>query len=141
MCADRAKPVHADLAALIAGLDEDEAVAEAADPGPWMTGAERAHLIDSVVYGQSDWPDHIQQVCNVDYAQRKAENAAHIARQDPDRTLRRVAAIRELLARHEEDRHVPGQCSNCFDALGQHLAWPCPDVRILTAICSDQEPQ
>src|SRR6516162_9337625 len=82
-----------DLAAFLrARLDEDEAAANATTPGPWMAGAERAHLVDNVVYGQSEWPDHIQQVCNVNYAQHKAGNATHIARHDPARALREVAA-------------------------------------------------
>ena len=94
-----------DLAAFLrARLDEDEAAANATTPGPWMAGAERAHLVDNVVYGQSEWPDHIQQVCNVNYAQHKAGNATHIARHDPARALREVAAKRAILDGYEVTR-------------------------------------
>ena len=89
-----------DLAAFLAArLDEDEAIAKAALPGPWMTGKAASHLADEVVYGQSrDWPDHIVQVCNVEYGHNKDADAAHITRHDPARVLREVAFKRAILA-------------------------------------------
>jgi Family of unknown function (DUF6221) len=134
------------VARLKAGLDEDEAVAKAADPGPWMAGAERDHLIDSVVYGQSDWQGHIQQVCNVDYAQRKTGNAAHIARQDPARTLREVEADRKLIDLYERAKSYrdqvfaqpePRSISDKMRAVTQMLALE-QMLKIRAAIYSDE---
>ena len=90
------------VAFLNARLDEDEGAAKTATPGPWMTADGREWLADNVVFGQSvDWPGHIQQVCNVDYAQHKAGNAEHIARYDPARVLREVEAKRKIVTRYE----------------------------------------
>ena len=120
-----------------ARLDEDEAAAKAATPSPWLhmhLGSEGCQVIRRQTsregrpwrlrFTSSDW--------SVDHA-----NAEHVTRHDPARVLREVEAGRALLRRHEEDRHVPGQCSNCFDAFGQHLAWPCPTIRIIAAVYSD----
>lgn len=76
---------------LIARYDEEETLAKKATGGPWMTGAIADHLVNRVVYGQSEWPGHIVQACNVEYAD--PENAEHIARfADPVRVLAEVAA-------------------------------------------------
>ncbi len=98
------------VAFLNARLDEDEGAAKAATPGPWMTADGREWLADNVVFGQSvDWPGHIQQVCNVDYAQHKAGNAEHIARYDPARVLREVEAGRKLLNLYERAKSYRNQ--------------------------------
>lgn len=95
-----------DLAAFVsARLDEDEAAAKAATPGPWILAEGREWLDKHVVFGEGSWPGHIQQVCNVDYAEHKEGNLAHIALHDPDRVLREVEAGRRLLARYEELQH------------------------------------
>jgi hypothetical protein len=84
---------------------EDEQAARASDPGPWEVGPsfgakdsrvyvrEEGDLIDSVgtcvIAGQ---------VAN---KTRSCENAIHIARQDPARTLRRIEANLDVLERYE----------------------------------------
>lgn len=70
----------------------------------------------------------------------------HIARHDPARVLREVAAKRAIL-----DRHMPHQpafgglacnwCSEDVDDRPQIAkeSWPCPDVRSLAAVWSDHQ--
>lgn len=84
-----------------ARLDELEAAAKEATPGPWITGAGAAHLCDNVIYGQSGWLGNVQQVANVDYAQHKAGNAAHIALHDPQAVLADIASKRKILGFYE----------------------------------------
>jgi hypothetical protein len=87
---------------LEARLAEEEADARAANPGPWLRGTEREHLVDEVLYGQStDWHGYIVQVCNVEMAHNGEANADHIARQNPAVTLARCAALRGLVAFYE----------------------------------------
>lgn len=84
---------------LRAQLDDDERVALAASPGPWgdtETGA--PHWSDAGVYDVND-----QSVALYDAAYEegptsiRAEDATHIARHDPVRVLREVAAKRAIV--------------------------------------------
>jgi hypothetical protein len=44
------------------------------------------------------------------------------------------AALRAVLAYHDESRHEP-VCVNCYDEFGNYRLWPCPTVkRILKAL-------
>jgi hypothetical protein len=87
-------------------LAEDEAVARACKPGPWMEGSERPHLVNGVIYGQSTgWPGggHLEQVCmvNIDYAgEAGPANLAHMVRHDPARVLAEVETKRAILRLH-----------------------------------------
>lgn len=49
-----------------------------------------------------------------------------------DSAPKAFAALRAVLIRHEVSRHGDGMCCNCFDALGNHLRWPCPTVQAIT---------
>ena len=77
-----------DLTAFIAArLDEDEAGAKAATPGPWAVDSEGC----CVFTGDRD---EVAERC-------QDESARHIARNDPARVLRDVAAKRNLLALYD----------------------------------------
>lgn len=104
---------------LRARLDEDEAAAKKAKPGPWHADGDRggvygAHPTDEVV----------------DYT----ESAAHIARHDPARVLAEVEAKRQLLDLHQpaETEYVDGDiCYTCDDLRGVEPAYPCRTLRLL----------
>lgn len=89
-----------DIAAFIAQrLDEDEAVARAATPGPWAVDDESypesiLNPEDHVVVGGGKWGGEAPVF--------DAEDAKHIARHDPARALLRVKAGRNLLARYSK---------------------------------------
>ena len=99
------------IAFLNARLDEVEAAAKAADPGPWEVG-ERGGQDSMVWIREKDSPgiDNVgityrkpvftAQVSNI----RFRENARHIARHDPARVLRDVEADRKLIAAYEAAR-------------------------------------
>ncbi len=120
--------MSADLhARLVAALDEEQARAEKATPGPWSTT--RGNLVVSRV---ETWLPDVVQAYPHDYT---AANLAHIAVQDPARTLARVAADRRVLKRHEAADLGASQpmCVWCAPPLIPAYAWPCPDVRDLAA--------
>lgn len=77
-----AEVIEALVLFLRARIDEEERAAEAATPGRWQADGA------AVIVGH---PTNIV----VDYAQDTS--AEHIARQDPAKTLRRVAAVRRVL--------------------------------------------
>jgi Family of unknown function (DUF6221) len=103
-----------DLAAFLAArLDEDEAAAKAAAAsGPWYWAEPRTY------------PQRIA----------GAEEAAHIARHDPGRVLREVAAKRAILSVHRPESN--GGHAWCG---ADHEEWPCRTMRHLTAVYSDNE--
>lgn len=120
---------------LRARLDDDEQVARAALPGPWLPGTAKPHLVDWVVYGQSrSWAGHLGQVCDVEVAHDGAFNAEHIARHDPTRVLAEVAAKRAVLALHwiavDQTNAVDGlaTCNECVEYA------PCDTLRILASV-------
>jgi hypothetical protein len=83
---------------LTAQLDEDERIAKAATPGPWVDQGGYVTDVGPKVqvtdYGTQDGePEE-------DKPQGRADSA-HIARHDPARVLREIAADRELLAEYE----------------------------------------
>ena len=94
--------VEALLAFLGARLDETEALAKAATPGPWKSWIEgRDHRAgDSFIQTAGD-RDLTLNFTPGDYGGKIPEWEAdqdHIARHDPARVLREVAAMRELTA-------------------------------------------
>lgn len=101
---------------LRAQLDEDERVAQAAIPGPWVAdGDEVLHDGDQVVLS--------------------GHSTEHVARHDPVRVLAEMEAKRELIAVYEEaaeyydkiDRRAPaGEAHGLRTAL-KHLALPYAD--------------
>ncbi|MFF3094164.1 DUF6221 family protein [Streptomyces cyaneofuscatus] len=91
------------VAFLRARLDDDERVARAATEGPWRVDSEDfAEAIydarNQVVVGGGRWGGEASVFDTT-------EDAIHIARQDPARTLREVEAARAVLDLHEEAGH------------------------------------
>ncbi len=116
----------ADLhALLVAALDEEQARAEKATPGPWSTT--RENLVVSRV---ETWLPDVVQAYPHDYT---AANLAHIAVQDPARTLARVAADRRVLERHRVADHTDEdpRCDWCDMPGLADVSWPCPDIKDL----------
>lgn len=114
-----------------ARLREDEAAAQESyyEGQRWLTEEE----------GVYRWPDDEL----VHTADRKAD-ARHIARHDPARALREVAAKRARLERHhpEKDPAVIGLygflCAWCSSiSVSAYQRWPCPDVLDDLAVWSD----
>ncbi len=95
----------ADLhARLVAALDEEQARAEAATPGPWSASEEA--------------------VQDLPYSLRTCD-AEHIAAQDPARTLARVAADRADLEFFAADR---------LHAFVGRLLWECSRCRLVLSM-------
>lgn len=73
--------------------------------------------------------------------------AEHIARHDPSRVLREVAAKRRVLERHDPvevwnnggKRVAYVECSTCAEGVGERMAvdWPCPELTGMAAIWVD----
>ena len=128
------------IAFLNARLDEDEAAAKKShyEGQRWLTEEE----------GVYRWPtDEL-----VHSADRKAD-ARHIARFDPARVLREVAAKRAIVAAHQPMEALYGGwridktwqerglvCTTCgFDDSESGVAWPCLTIRSLAAVYSDHD--
>lgn len=114
-----------------ARLDDEEADALAATPGPW-----HAEVIDGTgnIYG----PDGNGVAYDREDGCARADDADHIARQNPAATLARVAALRAILDSHEM-RTTPNSgisyCSDCCD--GVIFPGPCATIRHVAAIWRD----
>ena len=123
-----------------AQLDEIEAAAKAATPGPWVAeygGGEEVVL-------PSDALSTLEAVCVTKLFHRQAD-AKHIAGLSPDVALALVAEVRELRAKVERVRelHRPlseyrlaglNFCSHCLeDQFGQPESayWPCDTIDAL----------
>lgn len=106
-----------------ARLDEEEAAAKAAAAAGRMRWAALGGIV--VDADDHDWAVTTDTL---------GEIAAHIARYDPARALRDVAAGRRILARHSpaEGIAVAGSCctwcSDDTDTVSLNAPWPCPDV-------------
>jgi hypothetical protein len=64
--------------------------------------------------------------------------AVHVARHDPARALRQVAAVRRIMARHHADDH--GMCAGCPTGTAGDPEYPideCPEQRDVAGIWSD----
>ena len=111
---------------LRAQLDEDERIARAATPGPWVDQGgyvtdvgPRVQVTD---YGTQDGePEE-------DGPQGRADSA-HIAEHDPARVLREIDAKRRLLAVHRPYVAEPDQA--CLGCAGGIEFERCPVVRLL----------
>jgi len=113
---------------LAARLDEDEAAARAASaPSPWKAAE---HEADSWIV-----TDATSEPLIYDEGTPDLLEAAHIARHDPARVLREVAAKRAILAEHQEAASG-GYCELCYYGYGGG-SWPCPTVRALASVYSD----
>jgi hypothetical protein len=131
-----------DLAAFLAArLDEDEAAAKALASRDWgnrpwavtecsdKAAGECPCIVYQGEYGPLDEPQTplIEYVADTE----APEYAAHIARHDPARALREVAAKRAILAEHPPVPMRGIEASSCRLC---RLPWPCPTVRALIAV-------
>ena len=106
---------------LRARLDEDKAAAEAATPGPWVANPYVDHDCDfEALIGTGSGVHDCGNVVGHGYeggGVEKMADATHIARHDPARVLREVAAKRSAI--REAFRHaavVDGEWGCCHDA-------------------------
>jgi hypothetical protein len=120
---------------LTARLDEDEAIAKAATesaPAPWVPGGED--------YGAPMVADATGDPLIYDEGTPTVQESAHIARHDPARVLRDVAAKRATLKRHRLYPVQPPICGTCCGGGGDEVSsvpWPCPDVCAVATVYSD----
>jgi hypothetical protein len=110
---------------LRARLDEDEALAREAPPGPWHIG----NAVDPTQ------PCHVHTFPG---ARMVADGlnwlaAEHIARQHPARILSEVAAKRRIIAEHALNGWV---CTTCDNGEVEQT-FPCPTLRILAVPYAD----
>ncbi len=137
---DRAAVIVALTATLNAGLAEDEAAAQAAAGPDWFLDTSEGYDERSIRYtGPSTlYPG---QLADYSIAGRVDEDdAAHIARHDPARTLREVRAKRDLIAAILAERHDYTPCVeyySCSQAVGDD---PDPNVSLARGSgCSDPD--
>lgn len=106
---------------LRARLDEDKEVAQSAhyEGQRWISEEEDV----------SRWPEDEL----VHFADRKRD-AAHIARHDPARVLREVAAKRRIIAVHEGHHECPSEDDNC----GWIVDSRCVTLRLLALPYADR---
>jgi len=140
-----------DLAAFLAArLDEDEAAAGVASRfphwhgEPWYDGQ---FLKDGRTQRADLWGAPGMQFTG--HGALDTVVVDHIARHDPARVLREVAAKRAILAEHVSTEDlgapIPAVCNRCttdaiqirFISPTECLPWPCPTVRALAAVYSD----
>jgi len=93
------------VARLTSALDEDERVAKAASPGPWQSHDVDPEYGKLHYYGDFGWyvrgPAGSPEFEDSDQGRADAD---HVARHDPARTLRMVAAHRIILDLYEQAR-------------------------------------
>jgi hypothetical protein len=113
-----------------ARLDETEAIAQGASPGPWHLNAEGDEVlaVDDVT---------VAEAFALSGRQQRA-TASHVALHDPDRALRDVAADRAILEHHRAVGYYPAT------DLGRSHYWcscgepqPCLTVRARVSVYSD----
>lgn len=123
---------------LRARLDEDQAVAQHANPGPWV--------VNDATYPESIYTE--DRLTDVVAGGRwggeanvfdTAEDAFHIARWDPARVLAEVQAKRAILELHICP--CPNDCGDCGQCSGAHMAdpvgFPCPTVKLIAVPYQD----
>ena len=125
-----------DLAAFTsARLSEDEAAAAAASDGPWDAWRGRPGLgLRQLEHGVALPGQEAGSLASI--ATASWMDAEHIARHDPARALREVAAKRAILARHAPMGGVLNLCEQCVGDRSSER-WPCEDVRAIAATWSD----
>lgn len=125
-----------DLAArVLAAIEETERIAQAATPGPWQR-----FLGHDIGVGQPVVPDSPVDGHTVaemprcaDHVDRRCEDAAHIAHNDPESVLRRCAADREIVVLHtpktaEIYTEHPGNGDYDFGCPSCHYEWDCEEI-------------
>lgn len=108
----------------------DEALANAATPGPWLVDNSETTY---VYFYDGPWGSG-PMVAGQRAATRA--DAQYIATFNPARALAQIAAVREVLAIHSrwEDSD---DCSSCGDV--PQVAWPCETVQALARAYADRE--
>jgi len=133
-------------------IDEDEALAQVWVSAPWCEPGEDASHWKDVGSRQVRYDNQLtEQLRAIDVSGRtvnwseaiwlrwdtNGERAQHIARHDPARVLREVAAKRAILELHKPNSNLIDQwtrCYHCNDDYGQRRPYPCQTVRLLAAI-------
>lgn len=125
-------------------LNEDERIARASTPGPWVwtpetdvwdqngptliregTDAPDAELVEVAAgWGHDAWGMNISDA-----------DKAFIAAHDPARVLREIDAKRRIIAEHALNGWV---CSTCDDGEVPPQAFPCPTLRLLALPYADR---
>ena len=137
------------LAFIEARLADDERIARTATAGPWRVAVDEyahetdASIIESAVLMGDGRPQRIAGPGYVGGGVWRKDDATHIARRDPARALREVAAKRLILRGHRPQDDdgwddPPDVCARCrYDQGLDTYAWPCPTVRALAAVWSE----
>lgn len=136
------------VAFLCAQLDADEAAAKAADEGPWelsWDGQEHQLRAPGSKWPIAEWTYAIRTYGDDVDEERADCNTAdqeHIARHDPARVLREIAAKRAIIDAHNDDgwccpvcTHEPTSGEDDFRGSYNH---PCPTLRHLAAVYADR---
>jgi hypothetical protein len=136
-----------DLAAfVVARLDEDEAMAKAATPGPWVpAGADDCWFVTSTTHGLVTTGCNETPGDGMLFIERDKRDARHVARHDPAQVLRDVAAKRAILKRWEFSRNqvAVGAVNEAAGYGASDPGWPLRenshelDVRSIAAVYSD----
>ena len=107
---------------LNARIDEDDRIARAATPGSWTP--ERKGVLDND---------------DIEFVEAPRRDVSHIARHDPARVLREIAAKRTMVGLHI--CQCSADCGDCDACSGAHHAdptpAPCDTLRALATIYSD----
>ena len=144
------------VAFLRARLNEDEAMAMAATPGPWwavqgkheddgklrlVKASDPAYPTEDPIYAGS--AQRVAWSVTSDPDEGEQANLRHIARHDPARVLREVEAKRAILGLHRPEWHdfinadgddrTSSDCAEC-STHGLPDRWPCPTLRHLAAV-------
>ncbi len=133
---------------LNARLDEDEAAAKAATPGGWQArlseyGPNGEWEIVTDAHEPSEPGRYVVYTGYEGGGVTSEQNAVHIARHDPARVLREVAAKRSLLTQHRpasaEALHPWCRVSIRTDPeIGTYQEpFPCPTLRVLAVSYAD----
>lgn len=128
--------VDATLAALTAGLDEDERIARAAaeldaEGASWRVRKFRDE-------GMYVFGDNQSAPPGGKFGFEEDAQTEHIAHFDPKRALCQVEAIREVLELHSRGRDE--YCAVCYDYnTRESVLWPCPTVRALAGIYTEEK--
>jgi hypothetical protein len=117
---------------ITAALDEQQRLAEAATPGPWEA---RSYVVAG--------PRRAGVALALSIGDREVSDAAFIAANDPASVLRRVAAQRRVLERHQPEEYgeatefegvtLPAlvACGRCQDNFDQYPVYPCDEIKDL----------
>lgn len=138
-------------------LDADEADALAATPGPWRYDPEKhwrepgtVRFEESVFAGPKGHDAISVALTGHSDDPQSMRDAAHIARHDPARVLRDIAAKRAIVASHTPSDWPTRSSATCpicatwdhdvamGDQAAAPVADPCPTLRHLAAVYADR---